>query len=113
MEAFAFEFIEYITDKALILIPVLLIFGAMLKATPKCPDWCIPWVLLAIGIALSVLMLGMHVDAVIQGALILMLIFGEEHDGFSNYGSGAVARRHADWLAGGHHDSQQTHEFPH
>lgn len=70
MEAFAFEFLEYIVDKALILIPVLLIFGAMLKATPKCPDWCIPWALLGIGIALSVLMLGLHVDAVIQGALV-------------------------------------------
>lgn len=66
---FAFSFMEYIVDKALILIPVLLILGKMLKSTPRCPDWCIPWILLVCGIALSVLMLGVHVDAVIQGAL--------------------------------------------
>ena len=69
MEQFAFEFMEYIMDKALVLIPVLLVLGAMLKATPKCADWCIPWVLLVVGVVLSVLMLGMNIDAVIQGAL--------------------------------------------
>lgn len=70
MEECAFDFMSYVIDKALILIPVLLVIGKLLKTTPRFPDWCIPWVLLAIGIALSVLMFGMNVDAVIQGALI-------------------------------------------
>lgn len=70
MEAYVFEFIEYIVDKALILIPVLLIIGAMLKATPKCADWCIPWVLMGIGVALSLLVVGVTADAAIQGVLV-------------------------------------------
>ncbi len=70
MEAFAFEFMEYIVDKALVLIPVLLTIGAMLKATPKCPDWCIPWVLMGVGVVLCLMLMGMSVDAAIQGALV-------------------------------------------
>ncbi len=69
MEEFTFEFMAHIVDKALVLIPVLLIVGGILKATPQCPDWCIPWVLTGAGVVLSVQMLGFTADAVIQGTL--------------------------------------------
>lgn len=63
-------FLSYIVDNALILIPVLLIVGQMLKMIPKFPDWCIPWALLVVGVAVAGFMLGWTVDAVIQGVLV-------------------------------------------
>lgn len=66
------EFINYITENALILIPVLLIVGQMLKNTEKVADKYIPVILLPIGIALSVwIMKGFSADSVIQGVLVV------------------------------------------
>ncbi len=65
------EFINYITENALILIPVLLIIGAILKNTEGIKDKYIPVILLPIGIALSVwVMGGFSADSVIQGILV-------------------------------------------
>lgn len=65
------EFINYITENALILIPVLLVIGAILKNTERIKDKYIPVILLPIGIALSVgIMGGFSVDSVIQGILV-------------------------------------------
>lgn len=64
------EIIEYIISEALIIIPVLWIIGTFLKKTPKISDWIIPWVLMLIGILLSLGILGMSVDAAVQGVLV-------------------------------------------
>lgn len=61
---------DYIVEKALILIPVMLIIGQMLKTIPRFPDWCIPWALLVLGILGCCLMLGWSLDSGIQGILI-------------------------------------------
>lgn len=65
------EIINYITENALILIPVLLVVGAILKNTEKIKDKYIPVILLPIGIILSVwIMKGFSADSVIQGILV-------------------------------------------
>lgn len=64
------DIMQYITQEALILIPVLWIIGAILKATPNMPDWTIPYALLAIGIVGAVLLMGSTPQAYIQGILV-------------------------------------------
>lgn len=65
------DFINYITENALILIPVLLVVGAILKNTEKIKDKYIPVILLPIGVTLSVwIMKGFSADSVIQGILV-------------------------------------------
>ena len=64
------EFIEYIIAEALIIIPVLWILGTFLKKTPKVQDWIIPWILMLIGILLALGLLGVSVDAAVQGVLV-------------------------------------------
>ncbi|WP_291582629.1 phage holin family protein [Clostridium sp. UBA6640] len=61
---------SFITEKALILIPVLYIIGMMLKNTSKIQDWSIPWILLIIGIGGSIGLLGLNMEAIIQGVLV-------------------------------------------
>lgn len=70
---------EYILDQALIVIPVLLILGAFIKATPKVKDWLIPYILLALGIIFAVGLMGFDIDAVIQGVLVSgAAVFGHQ-----------------------------------
>ncbi|HAR85445.1 holin [Clostridium sulfidigenes] len=65
------EIINYITENALILIPVLLIIGAILKDTERVKDKYIPVILLPIGIILSLLVMkGFSADSVVQGILV-------------------------------------------
>jgi len=65
------DFINYITENALILVPVLLVIGAILKNTERIKDKYIPIILLPIGIILSVwVMGGFTADSVIQGILV-------------------------------------------
>lgn len=64
------EFMDYIVENALILIPVLYILGAFLKGLEYIKDKYIPLILLALGIAFSVAIIGFSVDAVIQGILV-------------------------------------------
>lgn len=65
------EIINYITENALILIPVLLVIGAILKNTERIKDKYIPVILLPVGIILSVwVMNGFSADSVIQGILV-------------------------------------------
>ena len=65
------EIINYITENALILIPVLLVIGAILKNTERIKDKYIPVILLPIGIALSIgVMRVLSVDSIIQGILV-------------------------------------------
>ncbi len=70
---------EYIIDQALVVIPALLVLGAIIKATPAVRDWTIPYVLLAIGVSFTVALLGFNVDAIIQGVLVSgAAVFGHQ-----------------------------------
>ena len=64
------EFMEYITENALILIPVLYVIGMFLKALEFIKDKYNPCILLVIGIAFSVALIGLNVNAVLQGILV-------------------------------------------
>ncbi len=65
------EFINYITENALILIPVLYIIGMILKDTNKVKDKYIPLILLPIGIGLAMALMGININAIIQGILVV------------------------------------------
>lgn len=65
------EFINYVTENALILIPVLYILGSILKGTSKVEDKYIPVILLPVGIVLSLAIIGLNINAVIQGILVV------------------------------------------
>lgn len=70
---------EYIVEQALIVIPVLLILGKIMKETPRFRDWLIPYCLLVIGIVFAVALIGFHADAIIQGILVSgAAVFGHE-----------------------------------
>ena len=64
------EFLNYISDNALVLIPVIYIIGMFLKGLEGVSDKYIPFVLMFVSIAFSVAMLGLNVDSIIQGILI-------------------------------------------
>ena len=65
------DFLNYITDNRLILIPVLYIIGYIIKNTKLIKNKYIPLILLATGISLSVAMGGNEiVDNIIQGILV-------------------------------------------
>ena len=62
--------IEFVTENALLLIPVLNIIGAIIKNTEKIPDKYIPIVLLFFGILGAVAILGLSPESVVQGILV-------------------------------------------
>lgn len=64
------EFTNYITENALILVPALYVLGMMIKNTEKVPDKYIPSVLLIFGIIGAMALIGISVNAVIQGILV-------------------------------------------
>lgn len=64
------DFQNYISDQALILIPVIYILGLFLKKSTVVKDKYIPLILLFFGIALSLLLVGLNVQGVIQGILV-------------------------------------------
>lgn len=61
---------EYITQNALVLIPVLYIIGMIIKNTDKISDKYIPVILLVFGIIGAIAIMGINVNAVIQGVLV-------------------------------------------
>lgn len=64
--------VNYVVDKALILIPFLWVIGAIIKGIDNkiINDKFIPVILLIIGIITSIAMLGFSVDSIIQGVLV-------------------------------------------
>lgn len=64
------DFLQYITQNALILIPALNIIGMILKGFEKIPDKFIPIILLVFGVAGTLALAGLSVDSVVQGVLI-------------------------------------------
>lgn len=64
------EILNYIVDNALILIPALVIIGAIVKHIAVIPDKFIPLILLVFGVGGALALMGPTVDAVIQGILV-------------------------------------------
>ena len=62
--------IEYISENALLMIPVLNIIGMIIKNTEKIPDKYIPIILLLFGILGAIAIMGISPESVIQGVLI-------------------------------------------
>ncbi|WP_199798518.1 phage holin family protein [Clostridium tetani] len=70
---------DYIVEQALILIPVLYILGLMLKGTEKIKDWTIPWILLTCGIGSCIAIMGVNIQALLQGVLVTgATVFGNQ-----------------------------------
>ena len=73
------EILEYILDKALILIPVLNIIGMLLKGIEKIPDKFIPLILLVFGVLGAIALVGVSADSVIQGVLVTgVAVYGNQ-----------------------------------
>lgn len=64
------DFLQYITQNALILIPVLNILGMIFKGLEKIPDKWIPLILLVFGVAGTLALAGLSTDSVVQGVLV-------------------------------------------
>ena len=64
------EIIKYVTEQALVLIPVLYIIGAIAKGTEKVNNKWIPVVLLPVGVLGAIALLGLNANAVLQGILV-------------------------------------------
>ena len=60
----------YLIDEALVLIPVLIILGQIVKEIKEIPDKYIPLILLVLGIAGAIALIGISADSVIQGILV-------------------------------------------
>lgn len=61
---------DYILGECLVLIPALNILGQLLKHSQKIKDNFIPLLLLAVGLAGSIALKGLHTDAVLQGVFV-------------------------------------------
>ena len=64
------DFVEYVIEQALVLIPALYVLGMIIKHTQFIKDKYIPVILLAVGIVGAIALLGVTVEAVIQGILV-------------------------------------------
>ena len=64
------DFMNYISENALILIPVLYVLGMFLKGLEFIKDKYIPCILLVLGIGFSVSGVGFSTEAIIQGVLV-------------------------------------------
>ena len=64
------EILTYITENAIILIPVLIIIGLILKKLEFIPDKFIPLILLPLGIVGAMALGGYTVESGIQGILV-------------------------------------------
>lgn len=73
------DFIKYITENALVLIPVLYIIGQVIKGIEKVADKYIPLILLPCGILGSIALSGVSADSVIQGILVVgVTVYGNQ-----------------------------------
>lgn len=62
--------LEYITENALLLIPVLNVIGMIIKNIEKISDKYIPVILLGFGIIGAIAIMGLSPESVIQGVLV-------------------------------------------
>lgn len=63
------DIIQFVPEELFIVVAVLYGVGMLLKKTPKVADWCIPWLLMVVGIVFSVLMQEVSPEAILQGIL--------------------------------------------
>lgn len=67
------EILVYINTNVMILIPVLIFIGMMLKKVESIRDWTIPIILAGVGIILAVLIIGFKdgftAEVIVQGIL--------------------------------------------
>ena len=61
---------QYVEPEMLILIPVLMFLGWMMKSTPNLPDWLIPYLNTIVAIAGGIILADTVFDGFIQGILI-------------------------------------------
>lgn len=64
------EILQYITENALVLVPVLIIIGQIVKGIEAIPDKYIPLLLLPFGIVGAMALGGWTVGSAIQGILV-------------------------------------------
>lgn len=64
------DFMNYISDNALVLIPCIYIIGLILKQSLTISDKYIPLILLVFGEVGALMLMGVNSNAVIQGILI-------------------------------------------
>ena len=64
------DFMQYITGNEIILIVVLYIVGMIICNTKRISNRYIPFILLILGIAGAIGLMGINMDAVIQGILV-------------------------------------------
>lgn len=70
---------DFITEQALILVPALYVLGMILKNTEKIKDWTIPWILLVCGIGSCIAIMGVNIQAILQGILVAgVAVFGDQ-----------------------------------
>ncbi|MDL2289361.1 phage holin family protein [Clostridia bacterium OttesenSCG-928-F22] len=62
-------FLEFISGKVLYIVPALYFIGWSLTRTPRIPCWSIPFILMGLGIAVSNLILGVSIEATVEGVL--------------------------------------------
>ena len=73
------DLLKYITDKMIILIPVLYIIGMIIKGTEKIKNKYIPVILLPLGIVGAIAIGGLNVDSILQGILITgVTVYGNQ-----------------------------------
>lgn len=61
--------ISFVPEQLLILVAALYVIGVFLKKTPNVKDWTIPWILLILGIAFSIAILGISATSILQGII--------------------------------------------
>lgn len=61
--------IKFVPEQLLILVAALYVVGMFLKKTPKVQDWIIPWILLVIGVAFSISIMGINATSILQGII--------------------------------------------
>ena len=64
------DIVNFIIEKALVLIPVLIVLGKVIKDIPDIPNWVIPVVLLVPGVIGGMALAGWTVEGAIQGVLV-------------------------------------------
>lgn len=64
------DILTFIQENIVVLVPVLWILGTFLKKTPLIHDWTIPWILVVTGIGLSIALISISAEAIIQGVLV-------------------------------------------
>lgn len=73
------DIMTFIVERALVLIPALLIIGQIIKNVPNIPNWIIPIALLVPGVGGTIAIMGVTAEAIIQGVLVTgVAVYGNQ-----------------------------------